>query len=281
MNTQLVNSILGLYKKVSSELPEDVVKSLEDAKGKEKNPTATNILKGVLENIELAKKNSLPLCQDTGVPIFYVNYSKGNQKEFKKAIIEATKIATQKNYLRPNAVDAVIGRNSGNNVGENIPVIYFNQWDKDFVKIELMLKGGGSENIGIMYSLPDSSLNAGRDIEGIKKCVIDAMFKAQGKGCSPNIIGVGIGGTKAMAMVLAEKQLLRKVDDANEDKELAQMENDLYEKLNKLGIGPMGLGGNITVLGVKIGKQHRHPASFFVAVSFMCWACRRGRIIIK
>lgn len=278
---RLVDSIVELYKKVSTELPEDVVKALKKAKDKEKNNLAINILDGILENIELAKNKALPICQDTGIPIFYVNYNKGSQNELRKAIIEATKIATEKNYLRPNAVDPITGKNSGDNIGENFPMVHFHEWDKDCLEINLMLKGGGSENIGMVYSLPDSSLNAGRDIDGIKKCVIDAMFRAQGNGCSPNILGIGIGGSKSGAMALAKKQLLRKVDDVNEDKELAQMENGLYEKLNMLGIGPMGLGGNVTVLGVKIGKQHRHPASFFVAVSFMCWACRRGKIIIK
>jgi len=276
---KLADSVFELYKNVSCSLPDDVVEGLRKAENKEKG-LAKNIINGILANIQLAKESSLPICQDTGVPVFYVNYN-GSQKEIKEAIISATRKATEKNFLRPNAVDPITGENTGNNIGENFPVVYFHHWDNDFLRIELMLKGGGSENIGMLYSLPDSNLNAGRDVNGIKKCVIDAMFKAQGKGCSPNIVGVGIGGSKTAAMALAKRQLLRKVDDVNDDKDLAGIEEELFEKLNKLGIGPMGLGGGATVLGVKAAKQHRHPASFFVAVSFMCWACRRGSLIVK
>lgn len=270
---KLIKDIVELYRKVSAELPDDVVEKLKKVKEK---GLAADVLKSILDNVKLAKEKGLPICQDTGVPVFYVNYHDGKQKEFVKAINEATRIATEKGYLRQNAVDPITGENIG-----NIPRIYFHHWDKDFLEINLMLKGAGSENVGMIYSLPDHSLDAERDVNGIKKCVIDAMFKAQGNGCSPNILGVGVGGSKTSAMELAKKQLLRKLDDVNEDKVLAKIEEELYDELNKLGIGPMGLGGNTTVLGVKIGKQMRHPASFFVAVSFMCWACRRGSLIIN
>lgn len=271
---RLADSVFELYKKVSCVLPDDVVGKIKESK--EDNVAAQNIIDGILTNIQLAKDKGLPICQDTGVPVFYVNYS-GSQKEIREAIIIATKKATEENLLRPNAVDSLTGENTGS----NSPKIFFNEWDKESLEIDLMLKGGGSENIGRVYSLPDSSLNAGRDVSGIKKCVIDSMFKAQGKGCSPNILGVGIGGMKSDAMALAQKQLLRKVDDVNEDNELAEIEKDLYSKLNELGIGPMGLGGELTALAVKVAKQDRHPASFFVAVSFMCWACRRGKLIVN
>ncbi len=269
----LTKAIVELYRKASSELPDDVVAALKKVHEK---GLASDILKIILKNTSLAKEKKLPICQDSGIPVFYVNYHDGKQKDFVKAIYDGTKIATSKNYLRPNAVDPITGENVG-----NVPLLYFHHWDKDFLQIDLILKGGGSENVGAVYSLPDLSLNASRDIAGIKKCVIDAMFKAQGNGCSPNILGVGIGGSKSSAMALAKKQLLRKLDEVNDDEVLAKMENELYSDLNKLGIGPMGLGGNTTVLGVKIGKQLRHPASFFVAISFMCWACRRQSLIIK
>ena len=275
---ELVNAVVELYKKASTELPEDIVKAIK--KAKENNKIALDILNDILKNIKLAKQGKKPICQDTGTPIFYVYYSKKfSQKELRESIIEATKIAAKEIPLRPNAVDPIENKNTGNNVGIGIPIINFEEWDNDFLKIDLMLKGGGSENVSMEYNLPDNSINAGRDIEGIKKCVIDAMFKAQGKGCSPNILGVGIGGTKDMAIKLAKKQLFRRLDDNNKDKRLDKTEKELLVAINDLGIGPLGLGGKTTALGVKIGKMHRHPACFFVAVSFMCWACRRKSLI--
>ena len=277
----LTNAITELYRKAATELPNDITLALKNSLNNEDN-NAKNILNDILKNIELAKQQQKPICQDTGTPIFYVNYNrKFSQKELRGSIIEATKQATKIVPLRPNAVDPLTGKNSGDNTGINIPVIHFNEWNKDFLEISLMLKGGGSENISQEYKLPNSSLQAGRDINGIKKCIIDAMFKAQGKGCSPNIIGVGIGGTKDVAISLAKKQLLRKLDDKNNDEQLMEIENDMLDKVNKLGIGPIGLGGKTTALDVKIAKQHRHPASFFIAVSFMCWACRRKTLIFR
>ena len=210
----LVNDIVGLYREAATLLPEDVVDGLSRAASVENDSTSADVLKDILENIKLAKDEGKPMCQDTGTPIFFVSYSnKFSQKELKWAIVEATKIATTEIPLRPNAVDPL----SGKNTGGNEPVIYFEEWDKEGLQIDLMLKGGGSENIGREYKLPDDSLKSGRDVDGIRKCVIDAMFKAQGKGCSPNIIGVGIGGVKEQAIILAKQQLLRRLDDKNSD----------------------------------------------------------------
>ncbi|MBW2975475.1 fumarate hydratase [Candidatus Woesearchaeota archaeon] len=287
---KLEKAIAELYKKTATIIPADVESSLRSGMASErKNSLAYSIFSNMLRNINLAKEGSLPLCQDTGVPVFYVSVPIGvSHYRVRQAIINATRKATMDIPLRPNAVDVLGEANTGDNVGlgtkkEEVqqPIIYIEQWDRDHIKIDLMLKGGGSENIGVQYKLPDKELGAGRDMEGVKRCIIDAVFKAQGKGCPPYILGVAIGGSKDLIARESKRQLLRRIDDTNEDDRLAEMEEGLKDKINSLGIGPAGLGGKTTVLGVKIKTLHRHPASFFVDVSFMCWACRRGTLTCK
>lgn len=283
-------AIVELYKKTATSIAADVENSLKKALNKEKkNSLAHYTISNILKNIELARDNSLPICQDTGVPIFYIKVPIGiSHHKIKQSIINATRKATKEIPLRPNAVDVLEEKNTGDNVGLDDkkvelqqPIIYIEQWGKNYLEIELMLKGGGSENVGMQYKLPDKRLKANRDLEGIKKCVIDAVFKAQGKGCPPYIIGVTIGGSKDLVSIESKKQLLRKIDDINKDKKLANLEKELKDKINSLNIGAIGLGGKTTVLDVKIKAMHRHPASFFVDVLFMCWACRRGALIYK
>jgi fumarate hydratase class I len=220
------------------------------------------------------------MCQDTGVPVFYVKVPVGlSHAELKSTILEATREATQKVPLRPNAVDVITEKNSGDNTGEGFPVIYFEETAAGTLTIDLMLKGAGSENAGQLYKLPLSEIGAQRDLEGVRRCVLDAVQKAQGKGCPPYIIGVGIGATKDQVTRLAKEQLMRKLTDSSKIAELAYLEQRLLGDINSLGVGPMGLGGRTTALGVKIGVNHRHPASYFVDVSIGCWAMRRGRLI--
>lgn len=278
----LKDKIFKLIVNTSTILPKDVVEAIKKALINENKTLPQNILKAILENIELAKKKQYPICQDTGTPIFNINYPNYfSQKEIKESIIEATKKASIKYYLRPNAVNPLSDINSGNNIGIGFPVYFFNEWDKDILQIKLMLKGGGSENCGIQYSLPNASLKANRDIDGIKKVIIDSCVKAQGKGCAPGILGVGIGGDRVSSYILSKHQLFRHLNDINENKMLATLEKELLDKSNMLGIGPMGLGGKTTLLGIKIGTNHRIPASFFVSISYMCWACRRKTLIVK
>lgn len=165
----------------------------------------------------------------------------------------------------------------GDNTGLFFPIIYFKEIEKGLI-IDLMLKGGGSENIGQIYKLPNDKLNAPRNLDGVKRCILDAVFKAQGKGCPPYIIGVAVGGSKDIVSFLSKKQLLRNVNDVNNNDKLKRLEENLKEEINSLGIGALGLGGKTTCLGVKIKTSARHPASYFVDVSFCCWACRRGRL---
>jgi len=261
-----------LYRRCATLLPSDIADGLKKALELEDSRSAKEVLKTILENIEIAKKESKPICQDTGTPFFYVSYTKDqSESEIKRIIEEATIEATEQIPLRPNAVDSVIGKNIGNK-----PVFHFEE--RDEFKIKLLMKGGGSENVSFVYSLPNNELNANRDLDGVRRCVLDAVYKAQGKGCPPYIIGVAVGGNIEETAFLSKKQLLRNLNDVNEDEGLKNLEDGLLEDINKLGIGPLGLGGKTTALGVKIAKSYRHPASFFVGVSFGCWALRRASL---
>jgi len=255
----------------------DVVKAITMARDNEDaGSAAKSVLNVILQNITAAQDGSTPICQDTGTNIHYITIPVGvSMRAVEKAVIEATRLATAKAYLRPNSVDSVTGKNSGDNTGIMSPYFHFEEWDKPAIEIKLALKGGGSENVSGQYKLPDATLEAGRNMEGVYKCVVDMVFKAQGQGCAPGIMGVGIGGDRATSMIVAKKQLFRKLDDLNPDPDLASMEERLLQDLNKLGIGPMGFGGKTTALAVKIGKAHRLPASFFVSLAYMCWADRR------
>ena len=283
MSEPLVQQLYTFIRSASTELPSDVESALREARQKEPpGTTSANTFDAILDNVRMARQKVTPICQDTGSLIFYVHHPVGMDTiAFRKAIEDATEKATKEFLLRPNAVDPISGRNTGTNLGLNAPYVTFKSWDKDEVRVKLMLKGGGSENVGTQYKLPDSTLGAGRDLKGIRKCVLDAVFKAQGMGCAPGIIGVGIGGDRTTSYMLSKEQFFRRLGAANEDPQLDAFEKDLHADLNKLGIGPMGFGGKTTVLGVFAAKQHRHPATFYVAVSYMCWACRRREMTLK
>jgi fumarate hydratase class I len=271
-----------LIRRASTILPSDVEHKLKEAADAEGDTPAGATLRQMLDNASQAHEASTPICQDTGTPIFYVDYGPDyRQAAIEKAVQEAAASATGKYYLRPNAVDPVTGKNSGDNIGLGFPSIHFHEQDEPGLSVRLMLKGGGSENVGAQYRLPDGNLKAGRDLEGIRRCVIDAVFQAQGKGCAPGSLGVGIGGDRGASFIESKEQLFRPLDDKNADPELAALEDRLYKELNELSIGPMGFGGKTTVLGVKVGKRHRVPASFFVSVSYVCWAYRRASMTLK
>ena len=282
---RLAEHLIELMRRTATSLPGDVRQALADAAAsEEKDSAAQTTLMLLLENVNLAKDCSTPVCQDTGSIFMYVDYSprEWSQKALTEAVHRAAAEATAKSYLRPNAVDPLTGKNSGNNIGVGAPYVHFEERDGPGLRFRLLLKGGGSENVSRQYSLPDSRLGAGRDIDGIRRCVIDAVFAAQGEGCAPGIIGVGIGGPdRAASMLLAKEQLFRTLDDVNPRKDLAELEKRLFWELNTLSIGPMGFGGRTTVLGVKMGAQHRHPASFFVSIAYLCWAARRCSMTVS
>lgn len=277
---KLRDGIVELYRKVATSIPPDVEEALKTAFAREDGPLAKEALGIILENIRLARQTARPVCQDTGVPTFYVKIPRGlSQLSLRDTIKEATVMATEKVPLRPNAVDILLDKNSGDNTGLGFPVIYFEETSDDTLKIDLMLKGSGCENAGQTYKLPVEELMAQRDFEGVRRCVLDAVHKAQGRGCPPYTIGVGIGAAKDQTAILAKQQLLRRLSDTNEFQPVAELENRLLKEINQLGIGPLGFGGKTTALGVKIGINHRHPASYLVDVSVCCWANRRGRLI--
>lgn len=271
------DAVAELIRKASTQLPADVMKAMETARdNEEKGSPAKSVLDYMIKNADAAKANSTPICQDTGTNIYFITIPEGvSLRKIESAVADATRIVTEKAYLRPNAVDSVTGKNSGDNTGVMAPYFHYEEWDEPTIKVELMLKGGGCENVSDQYKLPDSRLKADRNLDGVYKCIIDAINKAQGLGCAPGVAGIGIGGDRASGMVVAKKQLFRKLNDTNSDTELAKLEDRLYTDLNKLGIGPMGFGGLTTVLGVKVGAAHRLPASFFVSLAYSCWADRR------
>ncbi len=278
---ELKTALVELYRLAATQLPPDITEALEQGLTKEEQGSiGAGALATIVENTKLAREKSKPICQDTGVPVHYVTIPRGvSLRHIEKLVIEATREATASIPLRPNAVDTLTGKNSGDNVGRNAPIIHFEEWDRDELKFELMLKGGGSENISKIYKLPDASLKAGRDLEGIRRCVVDAVFQAQGKGCPPIIAGIAFGGLQDETFRMAKHQLFRHLDDLNPVAELAELEERLMVEANSLKIGPAGLGGKTGVLGVKIASLHRHPASYFVAVCFVCWACRRATLL--
>lgn len=277
---KLRDGIVELYKKVASSIPKDVEESLKLALEKEKEPAQRENLHIILENIKMARQKELPLCQDTGVPVFYVKVPRClGQERIKETILEATRIATERIPLRPNSVDVLTEKNTGDNTGKDFPIIHLEETEEEHLIIDLLLKGGGSENIGCFYKLPDERLKAERNLDGVKKAVIDAVLKAQGKGCPPYIIGVAIGGSREHIAYLSKVQLLRRLNGENPEPILKKLEADLLRDTNSLGIGVMGLGGSNTCLGVKIAVSNRHPASYFVDISFSCWALRRGKLI--
>jgi|TARA_B100001971_G_C18251144_1_gene578324 fumarate hydratase class I len=280
----LTEAFVELIRLTSTDLPADVEKSLVSAREQEaQGSAAVGALDTILENVSLARRESLPICQDTGTPIFYVNYPEGwSTRKLRGQIRNAVVEATKQSYLRPNAVDSVTDKNSGNNLGDDaFPTIHFEEVEGDELTVDLMLKGGGCENVGAQYSLPNGPLGAGRDLDGVRKVALDAVQKAQGQGCAPGFLGVAVGGDRGSSFDASKEVLLEKIDDANPDQALADLENRLTDDANEMGIGPMGFGGKTTVLGSKIKGLHRLPASFFVSISYMCWANRQKRMTIQ
>jgi fumarate hydratase, class I len=276
-------TVFELVRMAACELPTDVEKALSDARSTEEPGSSAELtLSLFLKNIAMAKERQAPVCQDTGLPIFFISYPEGvSRRQIIRVCQEAASWATTKPYLRHNAVDAVTGKNSGNNIGLGFPAVYFTEWDEPAIEMALILKGGGSENVSGQYSIPYDSLDAGRDLEGVRRVVLDCVRKAEGKGCPPGILGVCIGGDRGGGYAESKHQLLRRLDDTNPDPALAELEGRILSDANRLGIGPLGLGGKTTLLGVKIGKLHRVPASYFVTISYMCWVCRRRSIRIE
>jgi fumarate hydratase class I len=277
LKKKLHDSLVEIIRKTSAELPDDVFEAIEAGRKVEQSGSSAKYAMDIIcDNVGIAKRKSQPLCQDTGTVLFYIHFpQKTDFDELQKLIRKAVVTSTKKGYLRQNSVDSITGKNSGNNIGPGAPVIHAEPWKKEEFEIKLMLKGGGCENVGAQYSLPDARVGAGRDLKGVEKCSLDAVQNAQGKGCGPGILGVCIGGDRGTGYSASKEQFLRKIGDRNRDATLAALEARITEESNQLGIGPMGFGGKTTLLATKVTAMNRVPASFFVSVSYMCWAFRR------
>ena len=280
--SQLQDSLVELIRRTSAEIPDDVHQSILTSLENEKKGTlAESAMKIIDKNIAIAKNKSQPICQDTGSILFYVDCPVGfDQITFEETAREAVKLATKKGFLRQNSVDSLTGKNDGTNCGPGAPAFHFHQHRAPEISVRLVLKGGGCENVGAQYSLPNEKLNANRDLDGCRRVILDAVLQAQGKGCGPGILGVCIGGDRATGYEMSKTQFLRLISDRNPIPELDALEQDILKTANELGIGPMGFGGKTTLLGVKICAANRLPASFFVSISYMCWAYRRQGVTL-
>src|SRR5579885_2060666 len=283
-STKFHAQVLELIRRTSAFLPPDVSQVIETQRALEEGGSKADLaLRLVAQNIGLAKRLSAPICQDTGTITFYVHTPVGfDQLELRDACCDAVAEATARGYLRQNSVDSVTGRNTGNNLGPGSPVFHWHQHRKDTVDIRLILKGGGCENMSAQYSLPATlgGKRCDRDLDGVRSCILDAVWNAQGKGCGPGFLGVCIGGDRATGYEFAKEQLLREMDDTNPVPELAALEARILDEANKLDIGPMGFGGKLTVGCCKVGARNRLPASFFVSIAYMCWAYRRRGVVL-
>jgi fumarate hydratase class I len=280
----IIPEILELIRLTSTSISPEIEDRLKKAMvNEERSSAAQGALQAILLNIEIARRNSTPICQDTGIPTYYVRYpSSWTSNEIGKQILNATALATKMTYLRPNAVNTITSENTGNNIGDKyFPEIHFIEVEGDYLSIDLILKGGGCENVGAQYSLPVERLNAARDLEGVRKVVLDAIYQAQGEGCAPGFLGVAIGGDRSTSYLASKEVLLQNFNCINPEEKLSDLEEQITKEANELGIGPMGFGGKTTILKTKITSTYRIPASFFVSVSYMCWAFRQRKLEIK
>ena len=280
MLPSFLDSMVELITRTSTDLPPDVRQAMGLAlASEEQGSRAGQALSIIAQNIDEAASCDGPICQDTGMPTFEVKVPIGmSQIWLKQQIRSAVAEATRRGKLRPNSVDSITGENTGNNLGPGMPIVHFEQWEKDAIEVKLILKGGGCENTNAQYALPadlDHLGRADRTLDGVRKCILHAVWKAQGKGCSPGAIGVGIGGDRTSGYLHAKEQLLRTLDDTNPDARLAQLEQRIMKEANELAVGAMGFGGNTSLIGCKIGALNRLPACFFVSIAYDCWAFRR------
>jgi fumarate hydratase class I len=266
-----------LLTRVSCDLPTDVEDALLGARDAEEvGGNARQALGSIIENVRLAREKQQPICQDTGSILVWVEAPvHASERQLKRGLCEAIRAVTDNGVLRRNCVDSLTGHNEADNVGLGNPAIHWEERPGDHVQVSLVLKGGGCENVGVQYALPDAGLGAERDFDGVRRCCLDAVHRAQGRGCAPGVLGVCIGGDRATGYAESKRQFLRRIGQRNSIQDLAELEETILEQANELGIGPMGFGGKTTLLDVFIGNLHRVPASYFVTVSYMCWAFRR------
>lgn len=284
---KLRDGIVELYRKVATSIPKDVEEALRTASSRERGLPVKESYNGMLKKISTARTTSCPLCGDTGFPVFFVKVPKGlSHQHVRDVIVEATRIATQKVPLSPNAVDIITGENRGDNVGEHFPLIYTDESTESSLVVDLMLRGGDCENLGRTYALPamltsekGEEVLADRNLEGVRACIVDALMAARGRACPPFVLGVAMGGARDQVTFLSKKQLLRRISDTHPNALIAEAEKSLLKEINSLSAGGADFGGQTIALGVKISAAHRHPLSYFVDISFSCWTHRRGKLI--
>lgn len=272
---QVAEAVCNIYKQAAIVLPEDIVKALNQAYENEKSEIARLNIKSILKNLELAQENNVPMCQDTGLPIIFVKLGNVEVENLEQGIIDGVKLATENVPLRTNVVDPLTRQNTGNNIGKGIPQINVELTNEPILELTVFPKGFGSENNNKL-----AMLLPGEGMDGIKKFFKKTIISAGGKPCPPTVIGVGIGGSSDMVMKLAKKALLRPIDEKNPDQRLADLEDELLSIANDTGIGPMGLGGNTTVLGVNVELADTHTAGFPVGICVQCWAARHATCIL-
>src|SRR5438105_7859132 len=285
MLANFFDSVLDLIVKTSTELPPDVRAAMSTALVAEPAGTrSSQALTIIAENIDLASGNEGATCQETGMPTFAVHAPVGvNQIEMRRQIRAAIAEATRRGKLRPNSVDSITGTNSGDNLGPGTPIVHFDQWERDVIEVKLILKGGGCENTNAQYALPAELAHLGRadrTLDGVRKCILHAVWNAQGKGCAPGAVGVCIGGDRTSGYTHAKEQLFRTLDDVNPDPRLPDLDASIMSTVNDLDIGTMGFVGRVTLIACNIGALNRLPASFFVSVAYDCWAFRRLGVVL-
>lgn len=277
---KLRDGIVELYRKAATSIPADVEEALRNALAAETSVPARETLNRIIDNIRASRQIERPVCHDTGVPVFHIRAPRGlSHNDLRNTVREATVIATEKELLQPNAIDVITNENTGNNVGIGFPIIYVEETADDRLKIDLLMKTSGCENVSQLYRLPVEDLGAGMDLEGVRLCVLDAVRKAEGRGCPPYTIGVGVGAAFDQVAVLATFQLFRRLTDTSEYPVIAALEERLLREINSIGPGPAGPDMTVNAIGVKIGINHRHTSSYCVGVSVSCWASRRARLI--
>jgi fumarate hydratase subunit alpha len=269
------NAVVELLRKTVVKLPADVEEALKKAYASETDEVPRMQLKAIIDNMELAEKGNTPMCQDTGVTIFYVTLPRECKVNVEKGIVEGVRKATKEVPLRPNAVHPLTRKNPGDNVGERMPYINWKVADQDYIEITVMTKGAGSENMSQLAMLTPSA-----GLKGIKEFALNTVLRAGSNPCPPTVIGMGIGGSADICMKLAKEALLRPINQRHKDPEIAKLETELFDAMNMLGIGPMGLGGKTTMLGLNIEYAYCHTASLPVAINVQCWAARRGTVRI-
>ncbi len=275
---KLRDGIVELYRKAVSTVPTDVEEALNNALNLETDPGTKDFFTGLIEKIRSMRQQSVPLCGDIGIPTFWVRAPRGlSMTAIVRTIREATTIATEKIPLQHCAVDVVNEEISPDNTGSGFPIIYIEESNNDTLRIDLLLKGADCEVLGRTYTLPDEETGAERSLEGVRKVVIDAIKRTGGRGCLPFVIGIGIGGSRDQVSVLAKMQLFRRLTDSSEIPSVARLERELLDEANKMRLSWMR--GVSSIIGIKIGINHRHISSYIVDVSFSCWATRRVRLI--